>query len=575
MNRRLTFFGMLFLFLIFTVSCSPIEETTIPKEDVTIAADAEEIDMTASNDRRGISLSFKPVSGARTYAISLDGSEEKIRLSPILEDGTYKAYEELPDGSIGQSSSVSLRFFASSSLSPDAWTELFTISAPYVRPEISTIAPKAEVTERNETEAVITIIDAPEPDMQYRITIEGKDITSSASAISISGLDPAKSYSATIYHKYREDADYGPLTAEVMIGQYAAITVDIDEATRDIEVAGIPEGFTSIRLVKAGEPDITIKEKSVSGETHTFPASIFPSFDIGTFQIFAEDGNGNAAQSEEFAYYSSVPEISRTTTGRQHHMVSFQVSSDVAGLSGSSSIGDGVDITISGNTATAVISGLESLTEYDAPTITVTSGLASVDIPLDTVTTGSFEGMYRWTAPEGDEKRTFTIRVDKATESPRYKYYIYAIDGDKEYQICPLIDKPLDELKGITVNFKNPEEAYVTANAAYKWNYEHWVDGLGALIGSSAINSWKINNVENDDDFVKTIVDTEATMGISTKTMTSFDMTEDKDLNVRIIFRNEGTGMAASSMYTNPNWQSDGLSDKWSFGLISFNGKTI
>ena len=287
MNRRLTFFGMLFLFLIFTVSCSPIEETTIPKEDVTIAADAEEIDMTASNDRRGISLSFKPVSGARTYAISLDGSEEKIRLSPVLEDGTYKAYVELPDGTIRQSSSVSLRFFASSSLSPDAWTELFTVSAPYVRPEISTIAPKAEVTERNETEAVITIIDAPEPDMQYRITIEGKDITSSASAISISGLDPAKSYSVTIYHKYREDADYGPLTAEVMIGQYAAITVDIDEATRDIEVAGIPEGFTSIRLVKAGEPDITIKEESVSGETHTFPASLFPSFDIGTFQIFA------------------------------------------------------------------------------------------------------------------------------------------------------------------------------------------------------------------------------------------------------------------------------------------------
>ena len=65
-----------------------------------------------------------------------------------------------------------------------------------------------------------------------------------------------------------------------MIGQYAAITVDIDEATRDIEVAGIPEGFTSIRLVKAGEPDITIKEESVSGEIHTFPASIFPSFEV-------------------------------------------------------------------------------------------------------------------------------------------------------------------------------------------------------------------------------------------------------------------------------------------------------
>ena len=237
-----------------------------------------------------------------------------------------------------------------------------------------------------------------------------------------------------------------------MIGQYAAITVDIDEATRDIEVAGIPEGFTSIRLVKAGEPDITIKEESVSGEIHTFPASIFPSFDIGTFQILAEDGNGNAAQSEEFAYYSSVPAISKATTGRQHHMVSFQVSSDVAGLSGTSSIGDGVDITISGNTATAVISGLESLTEYDAPTITVSSGLASVDIPLDTVTTESFAGKYEFYDAAADDSKKqmkrFAVSVevnDYYPESSDYKYYIKSDEETGIHRIMPLIDPKQDK----------------------------------------------------------------------------------------------------------------------------------
>ena len=81
MNRRLPFFGVLFLILIMMASCSPIKETAIPKEEVTIAADAASIDMSASNDRRGISLSFKPVSGARSYAISIGGSEEKMQLS--------------------------------------------------------------------------------------------------------------------------------------------------------------------------------------------------------------------------------------------------------------------------------------------------------------------------------------------------------------------------------------------------------------------------------------------------------------------------------------------------------------
>lgn len=573
MNRRLPFFGVLFLILIMMASCSPIEETAIPKEEVTIAADAASIDMAASNDRRGISLSFKPVSGARSYAISIGGSEEKMQLSPVLENGTYTVYLELPDGTIGQSSSLSLKFYASASLTPDSWTELFTISAPYKRPDINTIAPKADVTERDEAKAVITIIDAPESDMQYKVTIDGKDTTSSSSTITITGLDPDRSYTATISHRYKDEASYGTLTTEIRIGQYAAITVDTDETTRDIKVSGIPEGLTTIRLVKLGSQEITIKEESVSGETHTFPASLFTSFDIGTFQIFAEDGKGNAAQSEEFDYYSSVPNVSKTTTGRQHHIIEFPVSPNVSSLSGTASIGDGVDITIANNTATAVISGLESITSYEDPTIKIASGSASVNIQLETFTTESFKGTYRWTAPENEDSRTFTVRVDDATNSPRYKYYIYAIDNDNpsiDYRVCPLIDADVPE-KGLgPIDFSNPE-GYSSENAAYEWNYKHWATQSATLV------SWKINKVEFGEgkDAITTEVHTVAETKVlghvipaEVDTITSFMFSEDASLNSNLKFRNEGTGLAAlTGIYTNKNYKSDGVADKWTFPM--------
>ena len=540
MNRRLPFFGVLFLILIMMASCSPIEETAIPKEDVTIAADAASIDMSASNDRRGISLSFKPVSGARSYAISIGGSEEKMQLSPVLENGTYTVYLELPDGTIGQSSSLSLKFYASASLMPDSWTELFTISAPYKRPDINTIAPKADVTERDETKAVITIIDAPESDMQYKVTIDGKDTTSSSSTITITGLDPDRSYTATISHRYKDEASYGTLTTEIRIGQYAAISVDTDEATRDIKVTGIPEGLTTIRLVKLGSQEITIKEESVSGETHIFPASLFTSFDIGTFQVFAEDGKGNTVQSNEFPYYSSVPKISKATTGRQHQIIEFPVSSNVTNLSGTASIGDDVDITIANNTATAVISGLESLTSYEDPTIKITSGLASVDIQLETFTTESFAGRYEFldTAADPNKKQMgkFAVSVEfneNYPESSDYKYYISSDEGTGTHRIMPLIDPKQDKDVPNPVPYDSKDENTVY-QLAYQWNNKKW--------NTSPFDpsTWFIKETDNIEEVFITVVSSKA-IGVEVETTTRFEFMENEDFVPYVVFYNKIT----------------------------------
>ena len=153
--------------IVFLSACSPVKETTIPKEETGLEASSSI--MKATNDGRKIRLAFTPVSGARTYALTIGASDEKIILSPVLKDGTYSAVTDIGKA---RSSAIAITFYASPSLEPeDDWVELFTVNAPYERAPIDEIAPEAVATRTDRTSAEITIINAPESCMRNRVTV--------------------------------------------------------------------------------------------------------------------------------------------------------------------------------------------------------------------------------------------------------------------------------------------------------------------------------------------------------------------------------------------------------------------
>ena len=129
------------------------------------------------------------------------------------------------------------------------------------------------------------------------------------------------------------------------------------------------------------------------------------------------------------------------------------------------------EIKASKNTATLIISGLESLSDYS---LSLLYEGEAIDDPCN-LTTGSFTGKYRWTAADGSESEPFVLYAVEAPVSSNYRYYIYLDPedsafpggyGPEEIRIAPLVDAgepSLDDMK-----YRNAPEAYKWTNS--KWN---------------------------------------------------------------------------------------------------------
>ena len=129
------------------------------------------------------------------------------------------------------------------------------------------------------------------------------------------------------------------------------------------------------------------------------------------------------------------------------------------------------EIKASKNTATLIISGLESLSDYSLTLLYEGEIIAD---PCN-LTTGSFTGKYRWTAADGSESEPFVLYAVEAPASSNYRYYIYLDPedsafpdgyGPEEIRIAPLVDAgepSLDDMK-----YRNAPEAYKWTNS--KWN---------------------------------------------------------------------------------------------------------
>lgn len=129
------------------------------------------------------------------------------------------------------------------------------------------------------------------------------------------------------------------------------------------------------------------------------------------------------------------------------------------------------EIKASKNTATLIISGFESLSDYS---LTLLYEGKAIDDPCY-LTTGSFTGKYRWTAADESESEPFVLYAVEAPVSSNYRYYIYLDPedsafpdgyGPEEIRIAPLVDvgePSLDDMK-----YRNAPEAYKWTNS--KWN---------------------------------------------------------------------------------------------------------
>ena len=550
-------------------ACSPVEYQNIEKIDSSIAEDSAEIDV-AENDGRSLTIKFHPVAGARSYAVTIDGYLEKEPIIPVLQDGIYTAtiqLNEKPRAKALSSNTVNGTLYASSELKATestAWTQVKEFEAPYKRASINDFAPECRVEERMKDSVLIEMINAPEPDMEYMVTLpDGTSKTYTSSPFTITGLTEKGTYSVVISHRFKGDAQWGTKTATLTIGAFEGeVKLDIthSEENGDITITQISEGFTRIELVKE-ETGRVVASASLDGntESYTFKASeVFPAFDLGSFKAKAMSSDTTVI-SKTIQYASPLVNATEEP-GRQHYAFTFDVADGVESSDAAVKIdGATAEFTVSGSKGTIKLSGLESLTDYDT-TVTI----SGIEIPLS-FTTESFAGYYRWTAPKGDEEKTFTVHVsDKGSEN--FKYFIYAVDGTEELRVCPLIDKKVPE-EGIgPINFSSPEE-YTEENKAFEWNYKHWATMDSFLGKPIIINSWTIQKVEYASDYVSTDVLTDTNMSSAT-TKTSFTLIEnDNELDSpKIYFKNEGKGLAALGMYKNKNHVNDGV-DQWTFPM--------
>ena len=385
---------------------------------------------------------------------------------------------------------------------------------------------------------------------------DGTSKTYKSSPFTITDLTEKGTYSVVISHRFKGDTEWGTKTTTLTIGAFEGeVKLDIASSAEsgDITITQIPEGFTRVELIKE-ETGRVVASASLDGNTasYTFKASeVFTAFDLGSFKAKAMSSDTTVI-SKTIQYASPLVNV-KENPGRQHYAFTFDVAEGVTSSDAAIDIdGATAEFTVSGSKGIIKLSGLESLTDYNT-TVTI----SGIDIPL-TFTTESFAGYYRWTAPEEDKERTFTIHITEDNEdSPRYKYYIYAIDEENKHRVCPLIDKDVPTGGIGPIDFTVPGD-YISENEAYKWNYNHWATK------SAPIKNWTILKVTNYGDYVLTEVKTASILPATTAT--SFDLIEDESRIPRVNFRNEGQGLAAIGMYTNKNHVNEGV-DKWTFPM--------
>ena len=526
-------------------SCSPVTHENIEKEDVEITEDSSKLD-SASNDGKTIAISFSPVYGARSYAVTITNQiDEPMLIEPVLANGIYTATIDLSTSRTrAASNTISGTLYASTEQSSvTTWNKVTDFEAEYTRASIDSYAPAARVEERTRTGAIIEITDAPESDMQYKATFEdGTEKTYSSTPIELTGLSETDTCQITIAHRFKDTEEWGAKTTTLTVGafegeQVLKITYAAD--SKDITVTDIPTGSTSIELVKESTGRV-VASASLDGNasSYTFKADeAFTVFDAGVFKAKAMSADTTVI-SKTIDYASPITDYTETK-GRQHYKITFPTAEDLS-LNSDPTIsidGAAAAITQQGNTATISINGLESLTSYNATLSNIVDSSNSISIPLS-FTTESFAGYYEFNDPGASssdkcmDKFYVVVEENTSSSSGTIKYYVYSNEGDGMHRIMPLID---GEVKtGESIKYEG-DTAY---QKAYQWNNTKW-----NTMSSTPLfcpTEWSIKSFNVDSESYNSIVNSVA-LGIPTETLTTFTFVEDDSFKQSIVFFNKIT----------------------------------
>ena len=554
-------------------SCSPVEFENIEKEEIGIAPDSSAVS-SATNDGRSMHIVFHPVEGARSYALSVRGSDP-AGIQPELKGGIYEVDIQIPQSRASEESVECVLYASASLLSDDdiSWSEIQRFKAVYERTPIDSVAPEYRIISREKDSVSIEIVNAPEAGMEYLASFpDGRSEEYHTERISISGLEPDKSYTVTLSHRY-QDGSWGTLTSTIEIGTYEGeALLDIRAEGKDIVVSNIPEGTERIELLKAGSGRIAASAL-LDGRTssHTFRAEeAFPVFDAGEFRARAIGGGSTVISGNTISYVSPIPSDAVRRTGRQHYSISFTIAED-ADFTVSSSIGT-VETSIDGNTARIVLKGFESLRDYNGR-LDISSGNATSSTELS-FRTASFAGSYSYRDPGASgnkDMKEFSVSVvENETAGSVYKYHIYSDEGES-HRIMPLIDPAVDgDIPGTI-----PYEGGNPYQEAYAWNNSKWNSS------NATVNNWSIKDSTVQEDSFSTVVTSNATMKLpiigpiktDAETTTEFVFTEDEEFNVHLAFFNKitggGTGATVGNSYLRKNriWKEQGVADEYTFLL--------
>ena len=332
-------------------------------------------------------------------------------------------------------------------------------------------------------------------------------------------------------------------------GDVSLSTFSIESETDGIiKITGELPSDTSAIVLYDGDEEI-IREAYSNQRELTLPDGI-GSLRTMSLSLSALNQDGNLIASSLPITYTTGLEIESTKATQQHIRINVDLRDTDYSFYYSLNKGNEEQISYDSSANAFIISGLESLTEYE---VTILAKKAGKTVASDTATetTTTFKGVYSWTneteKTDDSYQSNFVVEVVEAPAESSFKYYVLTHQDDnlcKEYmdtvglRISPLLKD--NESLSDSVTYPS-DEAGAMKNAgnpnylrAYVWNNLKW--------NSSTSKPDTFNNITASisGDKVTATADSTA-LGVTLTTTTEFEFIEE-DGETKLKFFNKITG---------------------------------
>lgn len=546
------------MLLVSLFSCSEVSDESLAKLPV------DESEKTALEiTERGstsVNVSFEYISRAEEYRIETRAKDEKLASpdavlvnSSDFSDGVFTASVN----SLIPGSTYSFHLFAKNS-AMDNFVEVTETSGTEYTLEKGVPArdPSVSITQ---DKGMLAIRVNAENGYAYKATLNNRqgnviktgdwkyfyDENGGQLLLLEAETEEDKSYTYIIESAYYTTPDLTHQTE----GDVSLSTFSIESETDGIiKITGELPSDTSAIVLYDGDEEI-IREAYSNQRELTLPDGI-GSLRTMSLSLSALNQDGNLIASSLPITYTTGLEIESTEATQQHIRINVDLRDTDYSFYYSLDNGNEEQISYDSSANAFIISGLESLTEYE---VTILAKKAGKTVASDaaTETTTTFKGVYSWTneteKTDGSYQSNFVVEVVEAPAESSFKYYVLTHQDDnlcKEYvdtvglRISPLLKDneslpdsvtyPSDEA-GAMKNAGNPN--YLRA---YVWNNLKW--------NSSTSKPDTFNNITASisGDKVTATADSTA-LGVTLTTTTEFEFIEE-DGETKLKFFNKITG---------------------------------